>query len=121
MGVDRGFPQAPCDSLWCCQWYDGCWSSVGDKKCPLVSGSCAILHEDRASCGWRGINKAECNMLECCWDPLPSNPHQVPSCFFQVGRCAGVCSRAEHVDKSEQPNYCKGNICHADECCDDAA
>merc|ERR1712187_83937 len=24
------FPQAPCDSLWCCQWYDGCWADVDE-------------------------------------------------------------------------------------------
>merc|ERR1712176_1586446 len=76
------FLQAPCfNSLWCCQWYDGCWADVDDKQCPLVSPACAIAGEDRTRCGWPGINKAECKMLQCCWDPLSQDADSHPSCF----------------------------------------
>merc|ERR1712039_590642 len=57
-------------------------------------------------------------MLECCWDPTSSNSRH--RCHYQRGRCTGACSFVHYNEKAHQPKFCEGNICRADECCEDA-
>jgi len=118
--VDQGFPQGECDSLWCCQWYANCWSGIDSTPCPLKSPVCAVADADRAPCGWSGINKADCKSLNCCWDPIWPNPHNHSWCYHEVGRCDGVCSGVQYLDKVEQPAYCESNLCSVTDCCGEA-
>ena len=83
-----GINQKTCEKRSCC-WKESsvpgvpwCFHGIDDEPTFLTTDgkTCAIDREDRKECGYKGIDKPECEKRGCCWK-IDEYESVVPWCF----------------------------------------
>ena len=83
-----GINQKTCEEKGCCwkessvQGVPWCFHGIDDVPTYITTGGkiCAIDRENRVECGYKGIDKAECESRGCCWK-IDDYESIIPWCF----------------------------------------
>ena len=87
-----GISQKQCESKGCCYYQSSisgvpwCFKGIDDVPTYLTlkTGlSCALDRNLRKDCGYKGIEKAECESKDCCYK-IDDYESEVPWCFYGV-------------------------------------
>ena len=107
--------QEECENRNCCYYeftdsiVPWCFEGIDDvpTKFTLNSGlSCSLEEDLRQECGYKGIEKSECESRDCCYKITEDYDSDIPSCFYGVEKkCYSSCQNCD-VKGNNIFHYC---------------